>query len=190
MQDEIDRYLRQPVEQPSTLADAQRAVVSSSTASIGSGWKPRDNRVQGDSGRRQLWPSFTFDWRRCCGSARPFATQRRVQLADAERADAELKARLTGLAVQQRQLQNECRTAAGPGEVDLPRLVEAHQYAGALRAEQAELQQQRQTLAVEIDRCRQALVEADRDVQTIEKLRENQRQAHGKKNATRGQAAR
>ncbi len=104
--------------------------------------------------------------------------ERRVQLADVERADAELQARLTGLAGQQRQLQHECRTAAGPGEVDLPRLVEAHQYAAALRAEEAELQQQRQALAVEIDLRRQALVEADRDVQTLEKLRESQQQAH------------
>jgi flagellar export protein FliJ len=102
----------------------------------------------------------------------------RVQLADVERTDAELQARLTGLMEQQQQLQRECRTAAEPGEVDVPHLVEAHQYAAALRVQEAELQQQRQTLAVEIDRCRQALLEADRDVQTIEKLRESQLQVH------------
>ena len=40
------------------------------------------------------------------------------------------------------------------------------------------LQRQRQALAAEIDRRRQALLEADRDVRTLEKLRENQLQAH------------
>jgi flagellar export protein FliJ len=104
--------------------------------------------------------------------------ERRVQLADVERTDAELQARLTRLAGRQQQLQHECRTVAGPGEVDVPRLVESHQYAAALRVQEAELQQQRQTLAVEINRRRQALLEADRDVQTIEKLRESQLQAH------------
>ncbi len=104
--------------------------------------------------------------------------ERRMQLAETERAQAELQARLAELESQRQQLQHECRTAAGPGEVDLPRLVEAHQYAAALRAQQTELLQQRQALAVEIDRRRQGLLEADRDVQTIEKLRENQWQAH------------
>ena len=104
--------------------------------------------------------------------------ERRVQLAEAQRADAELQSQLTRLDVEQEQLQRECRTAAGPGAVDLPRLVEAQQYAAALRAQEAELQQQRQALAVEIDRRRQALLEADRDVRTLEKLRENQLQAH------------
>jgi flagellar export protein FliJ len=104
--------------------------------------------------------------------------ERRVQLAEAERAQAELQARLAELERQRQQLQHECRTAAGPGEVDLPHLVEAHQYAAALRAQEAELLQQRQVLAIEIDRRRQALIEADRDVQTLEKLRESQWQAH------------
>jgi flagellar export protein FliJ len=104
--------------------------------------------------------------------------ERRVQLAEAERADARLQARSTELSGQQRQLQDERRAAAGPGEVDLPRLVEAHQYAVALRAQEAKLLEQRQALAVEIDRRRRTLLEADRDVQTIDKLRQSQWRAH------------
>lgn len=104
--------------------------------------------------------------------------ERRLELAEVERADANLQARLVDVHARQRQLQGQCRTAAGPGEVDLPRLVEAHQYAGALREQETELQQERRTLAVEIDRRRQAAVEADRDVQTLEKLRESQWQTH------------
>jgi flagellar protein FliJ len=104
--------------------------------------------------------------------------ERRVQLAEAHRADAELQSQLARLNVKQEQLQRECRAAAGPGEVDLSRLLEALQYASALRAQKAELRQQRQALAAEIDLRRQALIEADRDVRTLEKLRENQSQAH------------
>ena len=104
--------------------------------------------------------------------------ERRVQLADVQRADAELQGRLARLDIQRKQLQEECRTAGGPGNVDLPHLVETQQYASALRAQEAELLRQRRALATEIDRRRQALLAADRDVQTLEKLRENQSQTH------------
>ena len=104
--------------------------------------------------------------------------ERRVQLAEAQQADVDLQHRLARLDAEQQQLQHECRAAAGPGAVDLSRLVEAQQYASALRAQAEELTRQRQTLAAEIDRRRQSLLEADRDVRTLEKLRENQSQAH------------
>ena len=65
--------------------------------------------------------------------------ERRLELAEAERADAKLQTRLAELGGRQRQLQSECRAAAGPGEVDVPRLVEAHQYAAALRERETEL---------------------------------------------------
>jgi flagellar export protein FliJ len=104
--------------------------------------------------------------------------ERRVQLGEAQRADAELQNRLARLGEQRQELQSQCRAAAGPGAVDLPRLIEAHQCAVALRTQEAEVQRQRQELAVEIDRRRQALLESDRDVRTLEKLRENQSQVH------------
>jgi flagellar export protein FliJ len=104
--------------------------------------------------------------------------ERRVQLAEVQRTDAELHGRLTRLDIEREQLQADCRTAAGPGAVDVARLVEAQQYALALRAQEVELQRQRQALATEIDRRRQALLESDRDVQTLEKLRQHQSQAH------------
>ena len=104
--------------------------------------------------------------------------QRRVQLAEVHRIDAELQSQLAELDMDQRQLRRDCRTAAGPGVVDIPRLVEVQRYASALRTKQTDLQRQRQTLAAEIDRRRQALLEADRDMQTLDKLRERQLQAH------------
>jgi flagellar protein FliJ len=104
--------------------------------------------------------------------------ERRMQLAEVQRADAELESQLEQLGHEQEQLQRDCRKAAGPGAVDLPRLVEAERYAATLRTQDADVRQQRQTLAVEIERRRQAVIEADRDVQSLEKLRDNQAQAH------------
>jgi flagellar protein FliJ len=104
--------------------------------------------------------------------------QRRVQLADAQRADAELQRQMARLDMERTHLQRDCRTAAGPGPVDVGRLIEAQRYAATLRVQEANLQQQRQALAAQIDCRRKELLEADRDVRTLAKLRENQLQAH------------
>jgi flagellar FliJ protein len=104
--------------------------------------------------------------------------ERRIELAQSQRADAELQDQLAALESQQERLRDECREAAGPGEVDCVRLAEAHQFATALRAQEDEFVRQRQVLAVEIDRRRGAVLEADREVRTLEKLRENQFEAH------------
>ena len=100
--------------------------------------------------------------------------ERRLQLAESQRADQELHDRLETLKTQRKQLQNECREAAGPGRVNLARLVEAHHFDAALRLEEMEMKQRRRALAVEIEQRRQSLVEADRDVQSLEKLHDGQ----------------
>ena len=97
-------------------------------------------------------------------------------LAEAHRADEELVAQLTRLSVEQQQVQAECRKAAGPGDVDVDRLVEAHRYVVSLRTREEELRRQRQTLAAEIQRRRQALLKADQDVRVLEKLRDRRLQ--------------
>jgi flagellar protein FliJ len=104
--------------------------------------------------------------------------ERRAHLAEAQRADAELQSQLTQVGDELRRLQHECRKTAGPGTVDVPRLIEVDRYMAELRAQESQLQQQRQTLAEEIDRRREAVLEADRDVQSLEKLRDRQLQAH------------
>jgi flagellar protein FliJ len=103
--------------------------------------------------------------------------ERRLQLVESERADAELQMRLSRVNVEQKRLERERRTAAAPGEVNLPRVIEADQYVSALRAQEAELVRQRAVLAAEIDRRRQALLDADREVQTLENLRQQQSEA-------------
>ena len=104
--------------------------------------------------------------------------ERRVELAEVQRTEAELHRRWVQLDAQRKQLQHECRQAAGPGPVDLPRLTEAQRYGATLRTQAIDLQEQRRTLAVEVERRRGALIEADAQVRTLEKLRENQWETH------------
>ena len=102
----------------------------------------------------------------------------RALLAEAHRSDQELLDQMTRLGMEQQRVQDECRKAAGPGSVAVDRLVEAHRYAVSLRAREEELKRRRQTLALEIQQRRQALVKADQDVQVLEKLRDRRLERH------------
>jgi flagellar protein FliJ len=104
--------------------------------------------------------------------------QRRVELAEARRADEELVSQFEQVTIEHDRLQEESRKAAGPGEVDVERLVRAYHYVVLLQTRQEHLRQERQSLAVEIDRRRQALLAADRNVQVLEKLRERRYEQH------------
>ena len=103
---------------------------------------------------------------------------RRSQLAEAYRVDDVLQARLGEVSQQLAGLRVHCRKVAGPGAVDVDRLVEAQRYELALRAHQSQLNQQREAVSAEIERRRQALVDANRDVRVLEKLREKQVRRH------------
>jgi flagellar export protein FliJ len=102
----------------------------------------------------------------------------RARLAESQRVDQELVDQLTRLGMEQQRVQVECRKAAGPGDVDIERLVESHRYAVSLRNSEEELKQQRQTLAAEIQQRRQALLQADQEVQVLEKLRDQRLERH------------
>jgi flagellar export protein FliJ len=85
------------------------------------------------------------------------------------------------LANQRTQLLNEQEAArrwvvdqAAMGRVDVDRCLAAGRYGLQLRAQLAALAKQEQQVAAEVERRRQALVEADRQVRTLEKLRERQ----------------
>lgn len=104
--------------------------------------------------------------------------QRRTELAEAYRADNLLRARLEQLGQQLAWLETECRKVAGPGTVDVDRLVEAQRYEVVLRTQQNQLASHRKAVNAEIERRRQTLVAADRDVRVLEKLRQKQRRRH------------
>jgi len=104
--------------------------------------------------------------------------ERRMELAEVYRLDNLLQQRSDNLSSQLSSLQEQCRRVVGPGTVDVDQLVEAQRYELSLRARQKQLDQQREAVATEIQRRRQTLVEANRDVHVLEKLREKQARRH------------
>ena len=104
--------------------------------------------------------------------------ERRTELAEAYRADDVLGEHLDHVGRELGLLQAQCRKAAGPGTVDVDRLVEAQRYEVALRAQENQLAEQRKVVGAEIDRRRQTLLAADRNVRLLEKLREKQARRH------------
>jgi flagellar FliJ protein len=104
--------------------------------------------------------------------------ERRTALGEAYRADELLRQRLEAVEAELQRLRGLAREAARPGPVDVDRLVEAQRYALRLRSAQAQILRQREELAAEIQRRRQALLVADREVRVLEKLRQRQADRH------------
>jgi len=103
--------------------------------------------------------------------------ERRAALAEAYRVDEVLRQRLAAVAGELQALGAERRRLAAPGAVNVDRLVESQRYEIVARAQEAQLVRQREGVAAEIQRRRQALVEADREVRVLEKLRDRQAEA-------------
>jgi flagellar FliJ protein len=104
--------------------------------------------------------------------------ERRAELAEAYRADDLLQERLEHVGRELGWLQAQWRRVSAPGTVDVDQLVEAGRYQLLLKAQQSQLDRQREAVAAEIERRRQALVDANRNVRVLEKLRQNQAQRH------------
>lgn len=104
--------------------------------------------------------------------------ERRSQLAQAYRAEEILQQQRLRLESDLNELSKESCKAAEPGPLDVDRLLETRRYELVLRSQQQFLEGQRKTLEAEIERRRQALVEADREVRVLERLRERQLDRH------------
>ncbi len=96
----------------------------------------------------------------------------REELANAYHADQILHDR-------QRDIQQEMHEAkmltyvkSLPGPIEVDGLLNAHRYELVIFAQLRQLAAQREKVGVEIERRRQALVEADRELRILEKLRE------------------
>lgn len=110
---------------------------------------------------------------------------RRAQLAEAFRADELLEQHETTLAEELASLRAASRQAVGPGGVDLDRIVETQRYELAMRVQQKQFAAQRKAIAQEIERRREALLAANREVRVLEKLRERQAERHRQDEARR-----
>lgn len=109
---------------------------------------------------------------------RSIRNQRRAELAEAYQADEIAQRHQDQLADEVSQTNEQIRQATQPGSLDVDKLLDAHRYELVIATRQKQLQVQRQQLVQEIERRRQRLVEADRDVRVLEKLRERQSLQH------------
>ncbi len=102
--------------------------------------------------------------------------RRRGELADALAADALLLERIERLGREADAWRQQTRHAAA-GTVDVDQWAQANRYRWLMRAQQQQLQEQRKKLEGEIERRRQALVEADRELKVVEKLEQRHDEA-------------
>jgi flagellar export protein FliJ len=109
--------------------------------------------------------------------------ERRLELAQAYQADELLRQQKEQLAAEKIEMQKRSQVAASPGPVNVDQLMVAHRYGLLLDARTRMLEQQQERLQEEIDRRRQALIEADRLVRVLEKLRDRQLEQHREEEA-------
>jgi flagellar export protein FliJ len=98
--------------------------------------------------------------------------ERRGALAEGFRAEAMLAEGIQFVEDEFGVLAAEYRIATQPGRINVDRLLECQRREALLVAQRNEYARQRELLAAEIERRRAALALADRDVKSLEKLRE------------------
>lgn len=103
---------------------------------------------------------------------------RRADLAKAQRAEDALRAQAASLSREQQETADLSRRLASPGAANVDQLIAAHRYDLVLKARSQQLAGQIEQVRAEVERRRAVLVEADRQVRVLEKLREKQRAAH------------
>ena len=96
--------------------------------------------------------------------------ERRARLAEALAAEDKLLARRDALLAEIATSERQQRE--GLGAVDVDRLLARHRYELVLKAEASVLDGQHKALAPEIEKRREALVAADRELRILEKLRD------------------
>jgi flagellar FliJ protein len=102
----------------------------------------------------------------------------RSALAEAYRADQVLADRRAELSAEEVELRALQRSAAAAKYLNVNRLLEAQRYELVLKARGAEIARHQAALAVETERRRQQLIEADREVRVLERLHERKLQEH------------
>jgi flagellar protein FliJ len=104
--------------------------------------------------------------------------ERRGELAKALRAVEILQERRQELGEEMRGNQESARKLAEPGSANIDRILQTQRYEAILKGTLAQLVLQERQVSEEVDRRRQALMEADRQVRVLEKLAERKREEH------------
>jgi flagellar export protein FliJ len=101
--------------------------------------------------------------------------QRRIELLEAQQAEDQAAAQVAELQAELQSLREHLQSAGAPGELNLDDLRHAQRYEHSLRGELESAQIRRETLSAEVQRRRQALVEADREVKVLDRYEDKQR---------------
>ena len=104
--------------------------------------------------------------------------ERRAELAKAYQAERILEDQRRRIADELVQLERRSRHACQPGTLDLDSLLETRRYELVLRSRQRQVEKQSEAVQTEVQRRRDAVVEANRQVRVLEGLRERQLQRH------------
>lgn len=103
--------------------------------------------------------------------------ERRADLAKALRAEGLLLGELRQIEVEQLQAKAKVREQSAPGAADVDGLLQTNRYQLVLKSQRGQLENQLAQVRAELERRRLALLEADRGVRVLEKLRERQQAA-------------
>ncbi len=104
--------------------------------------------------------------------------ERRGQLAEAQRIETLIEEQLREVEQTFARLLADRTRSSSPGLINVDWLIDAQRYELTLRAKDRDLRQQLNSVRLEVERRRQTLAEADREVRVLEKLRESQQQRH------------
>jgi len=110
--------------------------------------------------------------------------QRRWDLAQVQAAKLRLQQKRYQISDEMNELRGRIRQYVGPGDVDVESLLAMQHYLVLLESIFGAMDLQSDQLGAEINRCRTALVEADREARVMEKLRERH-QTQEQQNQTR-----
>ena len=100
--------------------------------------------------------------------------QRQIELGQAMEAERIMLQRAESIAAEIATAKGNARVASSPGEVSVDTLLELQRYTLQMRAQARLIAEQITQVRTEVERRRQVLVEADRQVRTLEKLRDKQ----------------
>ena len=104
--------------------------------------------------------------------------ERRGLLAQAYLALEKLAEQRVAVEKQLAQTHSEHQQAAAPGRLNVDRLMNTNRFHLILRAELQVLAQQTTAIEGEVEKRRQALIAADREVRVLEKLRDTQQERY------------
>lgn len=102
--------------------------------------------------------------------------ERRVRLAEAHAAEIMLTERIAQFDAQLLELARRYQAAASPGALDVDQLLDAQRYDAIVRAEKLHVAGQREAIRGEVEKRREALLAADREVRALEKLHDAQQE--------------